>query len=147
MTTPARIVISGSMVFQPQMAMVCKKLSAAGVAAVKPELLDVDMLPTDEEYLAGKRSASRIHMDKIMAPETAAVFALNLSKYGVDDYIGPGTFAELAVAFALGKQLFVLSSLPQNYQDELAAWGAITTDGSLDPVISWFKDRHGSTSQ
>ena len=66
----------------------------------------------EEEYQAVKRKAALAHFRKVMDPKTFAVLAVNADKHGVRDYLGPNTFAEVAVAFALGKRNTCFRTFP-----------------------------------
>jgi hypothetical protein len=70
-----------------------------------------------------------------MDTRTCAVLAVNADKQGIRDYIGPNTFAELAIAFVNGKKIYLLQNVPRNLEDELTAWGAIPLRGDLSRLI------------
>lgn len=121
-----RIVLCGSMAFSEDMSRIKAILADHGVECVGPEALDTEAetgeAPLGREY---KRKVSRIHMDKVKAPSTAAILVANFDKHGIPGYVGPNTFAEIAVAFSQNKPIFLLNGLPDVYVDELSAWGAV----------------------
>jgi hypothetical protein len=73
-----------------------------------------------------------------MDPRTFAVLAINADKHGIRDYIGPNTFAEVAVAFSQGKRIYLLQDVPQNLEDELRAWGVVPLRGDLGRLVGDF---------
>lgn len=88
-----------------------------------------------EEFEAFKRQVGRQYLTKIRDVRTMAVLAVNCDRYNIADYIGPNTFAEIAVAFAQGKPIFLLQAIPEMYRDELQAWGAVPLQGRLDALV------------
>lgn len=128
-----RIVICGSMSSYNLFSQIRNLLENEGVNAVIPD--------SDEEILIKypninfeehKRKASFNYLTKIKDPATRAILAVNPRKYDVDNYIGPNTFAEIAVAFAQKKKIYLLYSSPSMYEDELVAWNTISLNGNLD---------------
>jgi len=121
-----RVVLCGSMAFHEDMSRIAATLAGHGIECAKPEALDPEAetgeAPLGREY---KRKVSRIHMDKVMAPSTAAILVANFDKHGIPGYVGPNTFAEIAVAFSQNKPIFLLNGLPDIYADELSAWEAV----------------------
>jgi len=51
------------------------------------------------------------------------------TKKGICNYIGANSFAEIALAFYLGKKIFLLNDVYSLYEDELSAWGAVPLKG------------------
>jgi hypothetical protein len=139
-----RVVISGSMSQLPRMLEEQRLLEEAGVPAVVPpadEQVMEDL--TLEEYQAAKCRAAREHLQKVMDPRTFAVLAVNADKHGIRHYMGPNTFAEVAVAFALGKHIYLLQDIPETLEDELRAWGAVPLRGNLSRLISDYFELSG----
>jgi hypothetical protein len=60
------------------------------------------------------------------------------TKYDISHYIGPNTFAEVAVAFAQSKKIYLLNGIPSVYEDELIAWRVIPLFGALHQLIDDF---------
>lgn len=131
----ARVVLCGSMAFKREMARLAAKLEELGVSAIYPDFDDPAVIAarsTDVEgYKAYKREVSMRHFLKIRDPRTAGVLVANFEKNGRPSYIGPNTFAEIAVAFVEGKSIWLLNGLPEVYEDELSAWGAVDLDGDV----------------
>lgn len=136
-THERRLVLCGSMAFAAEMADISRFLTSHGIPNAMPEVLDpsAEMAgPEDKDY---KRKVSRIHMDKIKDPSTTAVLVANFDKRGVAGYIGPNTFAEIAVAFSEERQIYLLYGLPDLYREELSAWGAVDLEGELKVEDIW----------
>ncbi|MGA8349008.1 MAG: hypothetical protein WB773_14575 [Isosphaeraceae bacterium] len=130
------IVLCGSMSMHARMLEEKQYLEEAGVTVILPPAEDPVMPGLgEEEYQAVKRKAALAHFRKVMDPKTFAVLAVNADKHGVRDYLDPNTFAEVAVAFALGKRIYLLQNVPRNLEDELRAWGAVPLRGQLDRLI------------
>ncbi len=128
-----RIVICGSMSSYNLFSQIKNVLESEGFNVVIPD--------SDEEILTKfpninfeelKRKASFNYLKKIKDPATRAILAVNPRKHDMDNYIGPNTFAEIAVAFAQKKKVYLLYSVPSIYEDELVAWNTISLNGNLD---------------
>lgn len=114
-------------------------LRREGILAVIPEAENDAILSLSEEAFSEfKRRASFKYLRIIRALETVAILAINRDKHGIHDYIGPNTFAEIAVAFAQQKRIFLLQGIPEVYSDELIAWGAIALDGNLSKILRFY---------
>ncbi|MCE5308173.1 MAG: hypothetical protein LLG20_11090 [Acidobacteriales bacterium] len=133
---PWRIVVCGSMSAYGEMLRLRKLLSRSNVPAVIPVAEDnVRDSLTDDEFVLFKRRVAYRHLRKIRHPSTFGILAVNRDKLGVRDYIGPNTFAEIAVAFAQSKRIYLYQDVPKVYEDELHAWGAVSLRGNLSRLI------------
>ena len=100
-----------------------EKLENQGFKIIKyPELIKEDIVNNYKKEFAD-------HYDAITKAD--AIFVLNLNKKGIDGYIGPGVFAEMAFALGLTKpfnkkiQVYHLNPLPEadlSYNEELKLW-------------------------
>lgn len=138
------VVICGSMSFYQDMVYLQKVLARSGVNALIPdsdEVLYEKIISTNSKYSINnfKSSASRTHIKKIWQVTTRAILVVNNQKRGIDNYIGANSLAEIALAFALNKKIFLLYDYPVAYSDELLAWGAISLLGNLTKLISYIK--------
>jgi hypothetical protein len=130
------LVLCGSMSALGTMHRVAQRLLDHGLPAILPPVDDDSWdYATPQTLLSLKRSASLAHLKRVRARRTAAVLAVNLDRHGIHDYIGPNTFAELALAFASGKRLYLWQDIPAQYDDELRAWGAVSLDGDLERLL------------
>lgn len=120
-----RIVLSGSSKVKKSVFEIAKKLESNGYEVVVPREFIVHM---------EKREHSMRHFDEICKDETDVLLAVNEPKNGIKNYIGPNTFAEIAMAFYKQKRVFVLNDLYEPYLDELKGWGVIPLKGDLNRV-------------
>jgi hypothetical protein len=129
------------MAFMPQMSRLQHALDHQGVPALAPSDPDrsIDFIQGNK-HLEYKRSLSLSHMRKVQNPLTYAILVANFDKQGVDGYIGPNTFAEIAVAFASNKTIYLLNVAPRQYACELAAWRVRALDGDLTKVIAEYEE-------
>lgn len=134
-----QIVICGSMSFYPEMVELQRQLREYGVSSVVP---DIDNYIREEltlkQYQALKSKVCRNHLDRVQHRSTFAVLAVNLDKHGIPSYLGPNTFAEVAVAFSKRKRIYLYQEMPEMYEDELTAWGAICLRSSLKTLVADF---------
>ena len=74
-------------------------------------------------------------MNHIRRPDTVAVLVVNVDRPNVRHYIGPNSFAEIGVAFADERQVFLLQGMPDSYAEELTAWGVTCLDRDVRPLL------------
>lgn len=120
-----RIVLSGSSKVKESVFEVAKKLENKGYEVVVPREFIVHM---------EKREHSMRHFGEICKDETDVLLAVNEPKNGIENYIGPNTFAEIAMAFYKQKRVYVLNDLYEPYLDELKGWGVIPLKGDLNKL-------------
>jgi len=82
-----------------------------------------------------KREAAWRHMSHIRQDHTAAILVVNVDRPNVPHYIGPNSFAEIGVAFAARRQVFLLQGMPDSYAEELTAWGVTCLDPGRAPAV------------
>ena len=100
-----------------------KKLEEAGLKVLTPTLVDHRVTRAGRgQILNLKRAENRRHFDKIRKSD--AILVLNYSIGKSRNYIGGSTFAEIAIAFYLGKEIFLVNPIPRNtvFREELEAW-------------------------
>lgn len=137
LTSERRIVICGSMGAYGLMKKIRSELIEKGVRAIVPEAEDnIKPSLSSESFSKFKRNVSYAYLKKIKDPRTIGVLAVNPDKYDIPDYIGPNTFAEIAVAFAQSKKIYILNGFPDVYEDELNAWRGIQLNGDLTRLIA-----------
>lgn len=130
----ARLVICGSMRAWNNMREVQEALGRRGIDSLIPDTDEILPHATAGELHEAKRVASMRHFECIQDAHTAAVLVVNVEKEGQANYIGPNAFAEIAVAVASGRRVYLLNGIPQAYSDELHAWGARELHGELDAL-------------
>lgn len=117
-----RIVLSASKKVKEKVFEIAKELENAGYEAVVPQEFIVPM---------EKKEASMKHFSEIAKPETDVVLAVNEPKNGILNYIGPNTFAEIAMGFFYQKKVYVLYEYYEPYVDELTGWDVIPLHGDI----------------
>jgi len=65
-----------------------------------------------ELYLKIAPDFIRKHFDKVA--DSDAILVINLERHGIKNYIGGNTFAEIMIAFYLGKKIFLLNPIPND---------------------------------
>ena len=120
-----RIVLCGSMKVKESIFKIAKILEEKGNEVIVPKEFIVNM---------EKRDASIKHFDEITKKDTDIVLAVNETKNGIENYIGPNTFAEIAMGFYNNKKVYVLNDYYTPYLDELEGWGVIPLKGDLSNI-------------
>jgi len=135
-----RIVVCGSMSFYTDMMTQARILRDAGIDVVVPitESPYHDSI-SDASFQIFKRKASMRHIRKIRDNEkTFGILVMNIDKHGIPNYIGPNTFAEIAVAITHYKKVYLFQGIPAFYRDELIAWEVKCLNGDLERIIKDF---------
>lgn len=133
-TDSPRVILCGSMRAWEQMRDVKESLQRRGIECLLPDTDELSECSTEAELDDLKRIASLRHFRHIQDARTEAVLVVNVAKDGHRDYIGPNSFAEVAVAVAAGRHVYLLHGTPREYSDELRAWGARALHGELDEL-------------
>ena len=107
------IVLCGSMKVKEKIIEVAKELEKMGYNV----LLPVECMQGLEKVIA-----SRAHFDRISNPENDTILIVNETKNGIDNYIGPNSFAEIAFGFYFNKRVFLLNNIYEPYKDEIIGW-------------------------
>jgi len=131
-----QLVLIGSMSVYTELCSLADFLNSAGIQTVVPEAEQEAVSNFSlNDFEQFKREVSLKHIRQVRHPETWGVLAVNIDRHGIINYIGPNTFAEIAVAFAQSKKIYLLQNIPNAYYDELSAWQAIPLQGQLDMLI------------
>ena len=109
-----------------------KNIVICGSMKIKDKIIDVAnsleklgynvLLPVECMQGLDKVIASRAHFDRISNPENDIILIVNVSKNGIDNYIGPNSFAEIAFGFYFNKKVFLLNDIYEPYKDEIIGW-------------------------
>lgn len=135
-----RIVLVGSMGVYHKIIEIAQCLASYGINVIVPEAEEEAIRRLDLfEFEEFKRKVSFAYLKKIRDPRTFCIVAINLDRHGILNYIGPNTFAEIAVAFAQSKRVYLYQGMPDAYSDELSAWRSIVLNGNLDRVVTDFQ--------
>lgn len=119
------VVLCGSMKVKDEILRVADELKMMGYNPLLPE-----------ECLRGeaKAIASRAHFNRITNENNEYILIVNVTKEGIENYIGPNSFAEIAMAFYYNKNVILLNGIYEPYKDELVGWGVISLAGYLDNI-------------
>ncbi len=74
-------------------------------------------------------------MRKIRGKDTVAILVVNTHRPEAENYIGPNSFAEISIAFADDRKVFLLNGMPDAYSEELSAWGVRCLNGDVKPLL------------
>ncbi len=90
------------------------------------------LLPIECMRSEDKLIASRAHFDRIANPENEIILIVNEIKNGIENYIGPNSFAEIAFGFYFRKKVYLLNDIYEPYKDELIGWKVMPLKGDLN---------------
>ena len=121
-----RIVLCGSMKLKEKIFEVEEYLKNKGYEVVTPKEFRLERTKGD---------ATKLHFDEITNEKTDIVLAVNVTKNGIENYIGPNTFAEIAMAFYFNKKIYLLNDIYEPYRDELEGWNVISLKGNLENLV------------
>jgi len=139
-----KIMISGSSQFAKEMFELEKQLKKLGHEAVapigmEPHLEDStfgDNLEEDLKFCI-EHDIMRKNFNQIAAQNAIVVF--NKEKKGISGYMGVSTLMETAIAYYLGKKIFIMFPLPDMYKErwahEVAIMQPVILNGDLSKVI------------
>lgn len=79
------------------------------------------------------------HFNKVADGD--AVFVINDEKHGVPNYIGGNVLMEMALAFHLGKPIFILNEVPEQspFMEEIYGMGPVTLKGKASDLPKAFE--------
>lgn len=81
-----------------------------------------------------KAIASKAHFNRIIDPKNEIILIVNSTKNGIENYIGPNSFAEIAFAFFYSKKIYLFNDIYKPYEDELIGWNAIPLKGDINKL-------------
>ena len=119
------IILCGSMKVKDKILEIAETLEKNGYNVLIPRECFEDL---------DKALASRIHFDKICDSNNEIVLVVNATKNGIDNYIGPNSFAEIAFGFYFNKRVYLSNDIYEPYKDELEGWKVIPLKGNLDLI-------------
>ena len=118
-----QLILCGSMSYYNEFVQIKRHLSDLGIKCIIPASdAQYELQLKKEAFDDYKRSMSYKYITKIKQLETIGVLIYNPEKHGIKNYIGPNTFAEIAVAFSTKKRIFIYYDLPSVYYEELTSW-------------------------
>ena len=119
------IVLCGSMKVKDKIVELGKTLEKKGYNV---------LLPIECMQGLDKIIASRAHMDRIVDPNNEIILIVNEPKNGIDNYIGPNSFAEIAFGFYFKKRVYLLNDIYEPFKDELLGWGVTPLKGNINKI-------------
>ena len=119
------IVLCGSMKVKDKIVDLSKELEEMGYNV---------LLPVECMQGLDKVIASRAHFDRIADPKNDTVLIVNATKNGIDNYIGPNSFAEIAFGFYFKKNVYLLNDIYEPYKDEIIGWNITPLKGDLNKL-------------
>lgn len=120
-----RIVLCGSKKFKNEVLKLGEELKNKGYEAIVPREFLVEM---------NKRDHSMLHFNEIANEKTDAVLIVNETKGKIENYIGPNSFAEVAMGFYFGKKVYLKNDIYEPYKEELIGWGVIPLKGDINKL-------------
>lgn len=142
-----KITLCGSLNFTKEIKEIKEQLIKKGHEVILPASIerfslekseDAEALKINrEKYLSIKPTWTKIHFNKIANSD--AILVVNLNKYGIKNYIGGATFAEIIIAFHYNKKIFLLNPISKDeklsfFIDEIEAVKPIILNGNLDLI-------------
>ena len=121
----SNIVLCGSMKVKDKILSVKLELEKLGYNVLLPEEC-MNGLP--------KEIASRAHFDRIKNKKNEIILIVNSNKNGIDNYIGPNSFAEIAFGFYFNKKIYLLNDIYEPYKDEIIGWHVTPLKGNLKNI-------------
>jgi hypothetical protein len=143
-----RIYVLGSNAFMHEMVAAKDRLLALGIegwihpdyeALVRGEKQEILERAGRGEHAEVKRENNyfKTHFEHIS--QSDGVLAVNLTKNGVEHYIGGNVLIELGQAYVLDKKIFLLGEIPEElpYADEITAMDVICLHGELENITNY----------
>jgi hypothetical protein len=131
-----KIAICGSMQFGKEMIKIKQELERFGHTVVLPK--DIEQYMTGEKSVEGKWEKQEGDLFKNYWNEiknSDAVLIVNITKNGIENYIGGNALIEMAYAHVLDKKIYLLNSIPEmNYKDEIEAMRPIILNKNLSKI-------------
>ncbi len=115
------------MSFSEEMLKICDMLKLRGHLVTIPKFTEKYVLLSDMDMAHAESVKNKMEYDLIKGYFDAikisdAILVINKTKNGVENYVGGNTLMEMGFAHVLGKQIFMLNSIPKmQYTDEIVA--------------------------
>ncbi|MCR4279046.1 MAG: hypothetical protein NUV81_04090 [bacterium] len=146
-----KIAICGSMVFMKEMEEMQKTLQSLGHVVKTPPLAieneNGEMISaieyhrmrqeaTDDAGWVWERKEEAIHDHFHIVEWSDAILVLNITKDGIENYIGANTFLEMGLAFYLHKPIYLLNPIPKiSFKEELLGMKCVVLHGKLNAIL------------
>lgn len=147
-----KITICSSIDFTPKIIEIKKRLENGGHEVNVPYFTQkvIDKEVSYEEFMETKKSKGDILLRKAQSIDlikrhqkliknSNAILVLNLTKNGLDNYIGGNTLMEMGFAHVNDKKIFLFNKIPEkseriHYIDEILDMNPAVLDGNLDKI-------------
>jgi len=97
------------------------------------KVADYKVWYSDPKFYFKKAALMKKHFKEVEKSE--AILVINLLKNGVKNYIGGNVLMEMAIAFYLGKKIYLLNPVPKiAYQEEILGFMPIVINGHLEKI-------------
>ncbi len=126
-----RIVLCGSIKFKEKVIEIGQDLKNKGYEVVIPREFLVPM---------EKKEHSMLHFSEIANNKTDSILVINEDKGEIKNYIGPNSFAEIALGFYHNKKVFLKNDIYEPYSDELLGWEVIPLKGDLQLMLKMLEN-------
>jgi hypothetical protein len=131
------VVICGSMSHFSLMAKLQAQLSLHGIDSIIPEderhLAELSL--SESNYAKMKRRMSERYFRLIRRRNVYGILVANYEKHGRANYIGPNTFAEIAIAVSARKKIYLVQDVYPELKDELVAWETVSLHGDMGVLV------------
>ena len=143
-----KVTICGSINFAEEMLRIRDELERMGHEVFIPNSIKDFSIKNDGDARRFKANRERYigelkpryTMDHFKLVEKSdAILVVNMEKNGIDNYIGGATFAEVMLAFYLGKKIFLLNPVPSDsrlavMRDEIESVKPFVLNGDLEKI-------------
>lgn len=137
------IVICGSMNFFDEMLACKKELESQGINCIVPkDENNIKDFVNEKDFNEFKKRVSKSYLSRIRQKSTLAVLIYNETKNKKKNYIGANTQAELAMAFAWNKHIFLYDDIFTPLSDELVAWECVPLKKDFSQLIQFWNDNN-----
>jgi nucleoside 2-deoxyribosyltransferase len=130
------ITICGSMKVIDRMIAIEAELKSLGFSVLLPNIGEVNDYSkmSEVEQTSHKNQMIIDHVEKIKKSD--AVLIVNERLKDIDGYIGANSFLEMGMAFALGKKIYLLNSIPEQANKvEIMGLAPIVLNGEISSIL------------
>lgn len=135
------ITLCSSMTFVDKLFEIKKELEKLGHKVLISEFAEKYKGKNIEEqeklaiYHKNEKNAIIEHYDKIKKSD--AILVINITKRGINNYIGGNTLMEIGFAYVLNKKIFLLNTIPEidYYKSEIQAVKPVVINNELNKII------------
>lgn len=129
------------MVFSKEMLLAAEELQEMGHEVVIPNNTEDYANGVKKAETSGESVANKIKDDLIRdyfkkIEKSDAVLIVNITKNGIENYLGGNAFLEMGFAHVLNKKVYLLNPIPEvGYKDEIVAMQPVILDGRVAELV------------